>query len=525
MNSTERYKWRARVAAAGTSLQGWSFPSRLIGVVALWVLGASTVFAQNLGCTSAASNGSGPSTFGPVPCSNSDSGQGSSSKTIIVEDDGGSFPAIFTVSFDNSALAGATLLQLQASGNGSATASPAFYEYIDADGNAAQINNPLFTSVTPSGESSWFNRFTVSGPSGAGALQFRVTLVVTGTPNAAECASGLNDAFIRTQVDFNAGVGAAGSGTMNTLDPLVGGESGLGYLVSACNGVQASTMTGVITMPPALGAEAFFLSNTLTAGVTGWAGDTADGFPPPPPTITFVQNGGGSVDATVVVYIDPITPGATYTDFTGAVNAHLTPPSTVVVPNFVGQSQLGATTAIVSTGLTVGNITSQSSSSVQIGNVISQSPSAGANVADGSAVNLVISTGPAPIMVPNVVGSTQSTAASAITGAGLALGTLTSQSSNSVASGTVISESPAAGTSVAVGTAVNLVISSGPLKGDLNGDGVVNCADLAIVRASFGKRAGQAGFDSRADVNGDGVVNIIDLSTEARLLPAGTVCN
>jgi hypothetical protein len=59
---------------------------------------------------------------------------------------------------------------------------------------------------------------------------------------------------------------------------------------------------------------------------------------------------------------------------------------------------------------------------------------------------------------------------------------------------------------------------------DLNGDGVVNCLDLAIVSASFGKRAGQPGFDPRADVNGDHVVNIIDLTTVSRALPAGTKC-
>ncbi|HET9802861.1 MAG TPA: dockerin type I domain-containing protein [Candidatus Acidoferrum sp.] len=63
-----------------------------------------------------------------------------------------------------------------------------------------------------------------------------------------------------------------------------------------------------------------------------------------------------------------------------------------------------------------------------------------------------------------------------------------------------------------------------PVAGDLNGDRVVNCADIAIVKNSFGKRTGQPGFDARADVNHDGVVNIIDLSTVARLLPAGTVC-
>ena len=59
---------------------------------------------------------------------------------------------------------------------------------------------------------------------------------------------------------------------------------------------------------------------------------------------------------------------------------------------------------------------------------------------------------------------------------------------------------------------------------DVNGDGVVNCADIAIVSASFGKRAGQAGFDARADVNGDRIVNIVDLSAVSRALPAGTKC-
>jgi hypothetical protein len=63
------------------------------------------------------------------------------------------------------------------------------------------------------------------------------------------------------------------------------------------------------------------------------------------------------------------------------------------------------------------------------------------------------------------------------------------------------------------------------VKGDLNGDGAVNCADLAIIKSSFGKRAGQTGFDIRADVNSDGIVNILDLSAEARLMPAGTVCS
>ena len=86
----------------------------------------------------------------------------------------------------------------------------------------------------------------------------------------------------------------------------------------------------------------------------------------------------------------------------------------------------------------------------------------------------------------------------------------------STASNSVVADLPVSG------AVYNLAI--GPMIGDLNGDGVVNCADLAIVKASFGKRVGQAGFDFRADANGDGIVNVLDLSFVAKRIPAGTVC-
>src|SRR5205807_70838 len=138
------------------------------------------------------------------------------------------------------------------------------------------------------------------------------------------------------------------------------------------------------------------------------------------------------------------------------------PPPTVLVPNVVGQMQAAATSAISGAGLTVGTVTMQSSTTVAAGSVISESPTAGTMVAVGSAVSLVVSSGPAQVAVPNVVGQMQAAAASAITGAGLTVGAVTQQSSSTVAAGSVISESPAAGTKVASGSAVSLVVSSGP---------------------------------------------------------------
>lgn len=63
------------------------------------------------------------------------------------------------------------------------------------------------------------------------------------------------------------------------------------------------------------------------------------------------------------------------------------------------------------------------------------------------------------------------------------------------------------------------------VAGDLNGDGSVTCADVAIVRSSFGKRTGQPAFDARADIDKNGVVDVRDLAYVTQRLPAGTNCN
>ena len=140
-------------------------------------------------------------------------------------------------------------------------------------------------------------------------------------------------------------------------------------------------------------------------------------------------------------------------------------PQMVTVPNVEGLTQAAATTAITAAKLTGGTVTQQSNNTVATGKVISQDPTSGSSVAQGSPMNLVISSGPQMVTVPNVEGLTQDAATTAITAAKLMVGTVTQQTSNTVAAGNVISQDPTSGSSAAEGSPVNLVISSGPPQG------------------------------------------------------------
>src|SRR5262249_21304423 len=137
-------------------------------------------------------------------------------------------------------------------------------------------------------------------------------------------------------------------------------------------------------------------------------------------------------------------------------------PPQVAVPNVVGLTQAAASTAITNAGLTVGTVTTASSTTVPAGSVISQNPTAGTQIVVGSAVALVVSAGPPQGAVPNGVGLPRAAASTAITNAGLTVGTVMTASSTTVPAGSVISQNPTAGTQIVIGSAVALVVSTGP---------------------------------------------------------------
>jgi beta-lactam-binding protein with PASTA domain len=132
----------------------------------------------------------------------------------------------------------------------------------------------------------------------------------------------------------------------------------------------------------------------------------------------------------------------------------------VMLPNLSGVLLASASSALGKIGLNIGTVT-QASSMQAVGYVIGQSPAAGSSAPACSSVSLTVSSGPAPVKVPNEVNVAASAASNAITSLRLLVGTVTQQTSSIVAQGFVISESPVAGTTVAVGSAVNLIVSSG----------------------------------------------------------------
>jgi beta-lactam-binding protein with PASTA domain len=133
------------------------------------------------------------------------------------------------------------------------------------------------------------------------------------------------------------------------------------------------------------------------------------------------------------------------------------------VPSIAGLDEATATAVLLNAGFAVGVVGAVNSNTVPIGLTVSQRPAAGSVLVQGGRVNFDLSLGPlAPVTVPLVTGLTFGGASQIITLQGLVVGTTTSASSNTVPAGSVVSQNPIAGAIVAAGSAVALVVSTGP---------------------------------------------------------------
>jgi beta-lactam-binding protein with PASTA domain len=92
--------------------------------------------------------------------------------------------------------------------------------------------------------------------------------------------------------------------------------------------------------------------------------------------------------------------------------------------------------------------------------VISQDPVDGRKVAEGAVVALVISQGPEVVDVPSLTGLSRQEAEAKLAEAGLVAGEVTSEPSDTVPEGKLISQSPATG-KIEKGEPVNFVVSTG----------------------------------------------------------------
>ena len=137
-------------------------------------------------------------------------------------------------------------------------------------------------------------------------------------------------------------------------------------------------------------------------------------------------------------------------------------PTTVVVPDVVGQPQADAELAIANVGL-VAATSLVPSETVEAGLVVDTDPAAGTEVAIGSKVAVNVSTGPPPpttVEVPDVVGDTEADAVAAMEAVGLTT-EVVEEESETVEAGLVIGTNPQAGTEVAAETLVTVTVSAG----------------------------------------------------------------
>lgn len=124
-------------------------------------------------------------------------------------------------------------------------------------------------------------------------------------------------------------------------------------------------------------------------------------------------------------------------------------PAPIAIPSVSGTfAQAEAT--LVAAGFKVAEA-KESSSSIPAGEVTRTSPPVGTKIQKGTTVTVYVSTGPARVTVPSLVGKTVAQATSKLSKLGLQVGAVYGPPS-----GTVFRSSPVVGTSVKIGSVVNL---------------------------------------------------------------------
>lgn len=131
----------------------------------------------------------------------------------------------------------------------------------------------------------------------------------------------------------------------------------------------------------------------------------------------------------------------------------------VAMINVVGMNVDEAKAALNAIGL--GTKVTKQESDAPVDEVISQSVEEGEEIEMYSTIDLVVSSGTDAVEVKDVTGMTEEEAKAALTGAGFSV-TVSSQNSDDVESGKVISQDPTAGSKAEKGATITITVSSGP---------------------------------------------------------------
>ena len=135
---------------------------------------------------------------------------------------------------------------------------------------------------------------------------------------------------------------------------------------------------------------------------------------------------------------------------------------TGTVPNVIGLQLDRAIVAAREAGFELGTPVYVRRDDQPEGTVVDQDPPPGTVADRGATIEPLVSTGRQLVEVPNVAGLTEAQAIARLAEVGLTVRRARVAPDPIVPSGSVIASEPVAGTSVATGTSVGIVVSSGP---------------------------------------------------------------
>ena len=157
----------------------------------------------------------------------------------------------------------------------------------------------------------------------------------------------------------------------------------------------------------------------------------------------------------------------------------------VAVPDVTTKSQTDATNALQTAGFKV-SVKNVANDTIPANQVFEQTPKGNTNADKGSTVEITVSSGIGDATVPDVVGRTQAAAESLLKTNNF-IPEVKEAASDTVAKGTVISQSPSANAKATKNSVVTITVSTG--AGDVSIPNVVG-----LNAASASNQLGQAGF-------------------------------